>query len=65
MANAAMVLDDIGASATVIQHTFSDLGMPLALGDKQGFINLPTSLLMRTSSKYCLRTGSSWKSWKA
>ncbi|HTJ88611.1 MAG TPA: EAL domain-containing protein [Acidocella sp.] len=46
MTNAATVLDDVAASATVIQHTFSDLGMPLALGDKQGFINLPTSLLM-------------------
>ncbi len=46
MTNAAMVLDDVAASATVIQHTFSDLGMKLALGDKQGFINLPTSLLM-------------------
>ena len=41
MANAATVLDDVAASATVIQHTFSDLGMQLALGDKQGFINLP------------------------
>jgi EAL and modified HD-GYP domain-containing signal transduction protein len=40
------VLDDVAASATVIQHTFLDLGMPLALGDKQGFINLPTALLM-------------------
>lgn len=46
MTNAATVLDDVAASATVIQHTFSDLGMPLALGDKQGFINLPASLLM-------------------
>jgi c-di-GMP-related signal transduction protein len=46
MTNAATVLDDVAASATVIQHTFSDLGMPLALGDKQGFINLPTPLLM-------------------
>lgn len=46
MTNAATVLDDVTASATVIQHTFSDLGMPLALGDKQGFINLPTPLLM-------------------
>jgi c-di-GMP phosphodiesterase len=46
MANAATVLDDVAATATVIQHTFSDLGMPLALGDKQGFINLPASLLM-------------------
>ena len=46
MANAALVLDDVAASATVIQHTFSDLGMPLALGNKQGFINLPTPLLM-------------------
>jgi c-di-GMP-related signal transduction protein len=46
MTNAATVLDDVAASATVIQHIFSDLGMPLALGDKQGFINLPTPLLM-------------------
>jgi c-di-GMP-related signal transduction protein len=46
MTNAATVLDDVAASATVIQYTFSDLGMPLALGDKRGFINLPASLLM-------------------
>jgi c-di-GMP-related signal transduction protein len=46
MANAATVLDDVAATATVIQYTFSDLGMPLALGDKRGFINLPASLLM-------------------
>ncbi|HEY1856763.1 EAL and HDOD domain-containing protein [Acidocella sp.] len=45
-ANAATVLDDVAASATVIQRTFLDLGMPAALGDKQGFINLPASLLM-------------------
>lgn len=46
MTNAATVLDDVAATATVIQYTFSDLGMPLALGDKRGFINLPASLLM-------------------
>jgi c-di-GMP-related signal transduction protein len=45
-ANAATILDDVTASATVIQNMFSDLGLQTALGDKQGFINLPETLLM-------------------
>jgi c-di-GMP-related signal transduction protein len=44
--NAAAVFDDVSASATVIQHMFADLGLKAALGDKQGFINLPEALLM-------------------
>jgi c-di-GMP-related signal transduction protein len=45
-ANSATILDDVAASATVIQYAFSDLGLQAALGDKQGFINLPAALLM-------------------
>jgi c-di-GMP-related signal transduction protein len=45
-ANAAKIFDDVTASATVIQNMFSDLGLQAALGDKQGFINLPEALLM-------------------
>lgn len=44
--NAATVHDDVAASATVIQSVFSDLGLQAALGEKQGFINLPEALLM-------------------
>ena len=44
--NSATIFDDVAASATVIQSAFSDLGLQPALGDKQGFINLPASLLM-------------------
>jgi c-di-GMP-related signal transduction protein len=45
-ANAAVVLDDVAASAAVIQYAFSDLGVQSALGDKKGFINVPEALLM-------------------
>jgi EAL and modified HD-GYP domain-containing signal transduction protein len=44
--NAAAIIDDVAASAAVIQHAFSDLGMAAALGDKQGFINVSERLLM-------------------
>ncbi len=44
--NKAVFCDDESASATVIQHTFSDLGMHSALGGKKGYINLSKSLLM-------------------
>jgi EAL and modified HD-GYP domain-containing signal transduction protein len=44
--NAATIIDDVAASATVIQHAFSDLGMAAALGDRQGFINVSEGLLM-------------------
>src|SRR5271168_2550177 len=45
-ANSATIINDVAASATVIQYAFSDLGLQAALGDKQGFINLPEALLM-------------------
>jgi len=45
-ANAATVLNDVAASAAVIQYAFSDLGVQSALGDKRGFINLSEALLM-------------------
>lgn len=44
--NRADVLDDVRASAAVIQHAFSDLGVQSVLGDKLGFINLSEALLM-------------------
>jgi len=44
--NAAAIFDDVAASAFVIQHVFTDLGVHSALGDKRGFINLSEGLLM-------------------
>ncbi len=44
--NTATVLDDVAASATVIQYAFSDLGIQKVLGEKKGFINLSETLLM-------------------
>jgi EAL and modified HD-GYP domain-containing signal transduction protein len=44
--NAATIIDDVAASAAVIQHAFSDLGMTGALGDRLGFINISEGLLM-------------------
>ena len=44
--NAAEIIDDVAASAAVIQYAFSDLGMAAALGDRQGFINVSEGLLM-------------------
>jgi c-di-GMP-related signal transduction protein len=42
----AMVIDDVFATATVITHAFSDLGIASALGDRKGFINFDERLLM-------------------
>jgi len=44
--NAAAIINDVAASAAVIQHAFSDLGMATALGDRLGFINISEGLLM-------------------
>lgn len=44
--NRADVFDDLQASAAVIQHAFSDLGVQSVLGDKLGFINVSEPLLM-------------------
>ncbi|WP_269533076.1 EAL and HDOD domain-containing protein [Chitinimonas sp. BJYL2] len=43
--NAASVADDVTASAAVIQHAFSGLGLDSVLEDKLGFINLSEPLL--------------------
>jgi c-di-GMP-related signal transduction protein len=45
-ANAAVILDDAYATANVIKHAFSDLGIESALGDRKGFINFDERLLM-------------------
>jgi c-di-GMP-related signal transduction protein len=42
----AMVVDDVYATATVIKHAFSGLGIDSALGNKKGFINFDERLLM-------------------
>ena len=42
----AMVVDDVYATATVIKHAFSGLGIDTALGNKKGFINFDERLLM-------------------
>jgi EAL and modified HD-GYP domain-containing signal transduction protein len=44
--NTATLLDDVAASAAVIQYAFSDLGIQKVLGEKRGFINLSETLLM-------------------
>ena len=42
----AMVIDDVYATATVIKHAFSGLGIDSALGKSKGFINFDEKLLM-------------------
>ncbi|WP_374355429.1 EAL and HDOD domain-containing protein [Chitinimonas sp.] len=44
--NAADVADDVAASAAVMQHAFTGLGLQSVLEDKLGFINLSRELLM-------------------
>jgi c-di-GMP-related signal transduction protein len=44
--NGARIEDDLFASATVINHAFTELGLEEVLGKHQGFINLGASLLM-------------------
>jgi c-di-GMP-related signal transduction protein len=44
--NAANILDDVTASAAVIQHVFSDLGVQQALGEHRGYINFSEELLL-------------------
>lgn len=43
--NAAVVTDDVSASAAVMQHAFTGLGLNAVLEDKLGFINLSETLL--------------------
>lgn len=44
--NGAVFDDDVSASATVINHAFSELGVDAVLGRHRGFINLSAPLLM-------------------
>lgn len=44
--NGAQVEDDVFATATVINHAFTELGVEAVLGRHVGFINLSASLLM-------------------
>jgi len=44
--NGAVFDDDVSASATVINHAFSELGVEAVLGRHRGFINLSAPLLM-------------------
>jgi len=44
--NGAKLEDDLFASATVINHAFTELGLEQVLGRHQGFINLSAPLLM-------------------
>ena len=44
--NGAQVEDDVFASATVINHAFSELGVETVLGKHTGFINLSAPLIM-------------------
>jgi EAL and modified HD-GYP domain-containing signal transduction protein len=44
--NGARVEDDVFASATVINHAFSELGVEAVLGKYPGFINLSAPLIM-------------------
>ena len=43
--NGADVTDDLGATATVISHVFSELGLEAALGPYLGFVNLDARML--------------------
>jgi EAL and modified HD-GYP domain-containing signal transduction protein len=44
--NGAQVEDDVFATATVINHAFSELGVEAVLGKHTGFINLSAPLIM-------------------
>ncbi len=44
--NGAKIEDDVFASATVINHAFSELGVEAVLGKHPGFINLSTPLIL-------------------
>jgi len=44
--NGAKIEDDLFASATVINHAFTELGLEQVLGKHRGFINLSAPLLM-------------------
>lgn len=44
--NGATIEDDVFASATVINHAFTELGVEAVLGKHPGFINLSAALLM-------------------
>jgi len=44
--NGATIEDDVSASATVINHAFTELGVEAVLGKYPGFINLSAALLM-------------------
>ena len=44
--NGATIEDDVFASATVINHAFTELGVEAVLGKHPGYINLSAALLM-------------------
>jgi len=44
--NSADVTDDLAATATVLSHAFSELGLEAALGPYLGFVNLDARMLM-------------------
>lgn len=44
--NSAEVTDDLAATATVLSHVFSELGLEAALGPYLGFVNLDARMLM-------------------
>lgn len=45
-ANAAHVVDNVAATASVIKHAFLDMGIEVALGNKTGFINISDDILI-------------------
>jgi EAL and modified HD-GYP domain-containing signal transduction protein len=44
--NSAEVTDDLAATATVLSHAFTELGLEAALGPYLGFVNLDARMLM-------------------
>jgi len=46
LVNNAQVTDDVAATATVLTHVFSELGLETALGPYIGFVNLDATMLM-------------------
>jgi len=44
--NRAVISDDLAATATVLSHVFSEMGLEAALGPYLGFVNLDSKMLM-------------------
>ena len=50
--NHATIEDDMMATASVIRHTFSDLGIEAALGPYKGFVNVSGDMLLSDAVQF-------------